>query len=203
MSKHVEIQLYHDRPEEPELAAKLKKVAWLLSAAVLGLVLLMRRVKLPVPEGFDVSFLPPIHALVNATAAVVLILAVVAVKQGKVERHKKLMFSALGLSVLFLLSYVTYHFTTPETIYGETDGVKGLSDAEKEAVGPWRFVYLSILIPHIILAAVSFPFILFTTIAAWTNQFDQHKRLARKVFPIWLFVAVTGPICYLMLKPYY
>ncbi len=203
MSQKIEIQLYRDRPEDLELAAKLRKAAWILSAAVLGLVMVMRRVKIPVPEGFDVSFLPPVHALINATAAVVLILAVVAIKKGKAEQHRKLMLTALGLSVLFLLSYVTYHFTTTETIYGETDGVKGLSDAEKDAVGPWRFLYLSILIPHIILAAVSFPFILFTFIAAWTNQFDLHKKLARRVFPIWHFVAVSGPICYFMLRPYY
>jgi len=203
MSHKIEIQLYRDRPADLELASRLRKWAWVLSAAVLVLVVVMRRVKLPVPEGFDVSFLPPIHALINAIAAVVLILAVIAITKGRAEQHQKLMFSALGLSVLFLLSYVTYHFTTTETVYGETDGIKGLSDDEKAAVGPWRFVYLSILIPHIILAAVSFPFILFTFIAAWSNQFDLHKKLARRVFPIWLFVAVSGPICYLMLRPYY
>jgi putative membrane protein len=91
--------------------------------------------------------------------------------------------------VIFLLSYVVYHITTDPTRFGGT--------------GTIRTVYFILLITHIIAAAVSLPFILFTFIAAWTNQFDKHRKLARWVFPLWLYVAVTGPVCYWMLKPYY
>lgn len=198
-----EKELFYQREGNLELAAKLKKWAWVVSGLVFGLVLLMRRVKLPVPEGFDVSFLPPVHAGINGLAAIVLIGALVAVKCGRVRLHQKLMTAALGLSVLFLLSYVTYHFTTPETVFGETDGIPGLSDAEKAAVGGKRTFYLALLLPHILLAAVSLPFILITLIYAATNQYAKHRSIARKVYPIWLFVAVSGPICYWMLRPYY
>ena len=98
-------------------------------------------------------------------------------------------YAAFGLSVAFLLCYVVYHFTTPATLYG--------------GEGAIRTVYFFLLITHVVLAAGSFPFILFTFIRAYTNQIDQHKKMARWVFPIWLYVAVTGPICYFMLLPYY
>lgn len=198
-----EIRDYYQRPANEPLASKLKVLAWILSGLVLGLVMIMRRVKIPLPEGVDFSFLPPIHAGINAVAAICLVGALVAIKLGKVTLHRRFIGGALILSILFLLSYVAYHFTTPETIYGETDGVEGLSDLEKSAVGVWRSVYLGMLIPHILLAAVSLPFILLTLIYALTNQFEKHKKLAVKIFPMWLFVAVTGPICYLMLRPYY
>jgi putative membrane protein len=92
-------------------------------------------------------------------------------------------------SALFLLSYVLYHFTTPETRFG--------------GEGVIRYIYFFILITHIILAALTLPFILLTFNRAYTDQFDRHRKMARWVFPLWLYVAVTGPICYLMLKPYY
>lgn len=194
---------WRQRPVNEPLAKTLKWVSVVLSIAVLGLVMMMRKVKIDLPEGVDFSFLPPIHAAVNAVAAVVLIAAVVAIAKGKVELHRKLMLSALGLSVLFLLSYVLYHFTTPETLFGDANGDGEVSAEEREEVGLWRSVYLGILIPHILLAAVSFPFILLTAAAAFTNDFAKHRRLARFVFPMWLFVAITGPICYLLLRPYY
>ena len=191
------------RPPREELSKKLGIAAWLLTAAVLGLVSLMRRVKIPLPEGVDLSFLPPFHAAVNATAAVVLVIALVAVLKGRIGLHRKMIMTAMGLSVLFLLSYVAYHFTSNEVKFGDAnlDGI--VDQAELSQVGGMRTVYLILLASHIILAAVSLPFILFTFIAGWTNRFSAHKRLAKWVFPIWLYVAVTGPVCYLMLRPYY
>ena len=191
------------RSPREELSKKLGIAAWLLTAAVLGLVSLMRRVKIPLPEGVDLSFLPPFHAAVNATAAVVLVIALVAVLKGRIGLHRKMIMTAMGLSVLFLLSYVAYHFTSNEVKFGDAnlDGIVG--PAELSKVGGMRTVYLILLASHIILAAVSLPFILFTFIAGWTNRFSAHKRLAKWVFPIWLYVAVTGPVCYLMLRPYY
>ena len=111
--------------------------------------------------------------------------------------------TAMGLSVLFLLSYVAYHFTSNEVKFGDVnlDGI--VDEAERARVGGTRVAYLLLLVSHIVLAAVSLPFILFTFIAGWTNRFAAHRRLARWVFPVWLYVAVTGPVCYWMLRPYY
>ncbi|MBN8679462.1 MAG: DUF420 domain-containing protein [Chitinophagales bacterium] len=169
------------------LEKKLNKWAYVVSAAVLLLVGLMRRVKIDV--GIDFSFLPPFHATLNAVTAVVLLIAFWHIKNGRVEQHKKMIYLAMGTSALFLLSYVLYHFTTPETRYG--------------GEGAMRTVYFFFLITHVILAAVILPFVLFTFNRAYTNQFERHRKMARWVFPLWLYVAITGPICYLMLKPYY
>jgi putative membrane protein len=191
------------RPPREELARKLGIAAWILTAAVLGLVGLMRRVKIPLPDGVSLSFLPPFHAAVNAVAAVVLVIALLAVLKGRITLHRRMMMAAMGLSVLFLLSYVAYHFTSNEVKFGDVnlDGI--VDDAERARVGGMRTVYLSLLASHIVLAAVSLPFILFTFIAGWTNRFAAHRKLARWVYPMWLYVAVTGPVCYWMLRPYY
>jgi putative membrane protein len=185
------------------LAKKLNRWAWIISGVVLALVLVMRRVKIPLPNGMDFSFLPPFHAMVNGVTALILLAAFIAIKNKRVELHRKLVFTALGLSLLFLLSYVAYHFTTPETIYGDFNGDGILEDEERLAVGKDRVVYLALLLSHILLAAFSLPFILLTFIRAYTQQFDAHKKMARWVFPIWFYVAATGPICYLLLLPYY
>lgn len=177
------------RPANEELSRKLKGIAWVLTTVVLGLVAVMQKVSLPLPEGWDTSILPPIHAGVNAAGAVVLILALIFIKQGKVRAHRAAMLTAMGLSVLFLVSYVAYHMTNDPTRYGGEGAMRG--------------VYFFLLITHIISAAVSFPFILFTLVAGLTNRFSAHRRLARWVFPLWLYVAITGPVCYLMLRPYY
>ncbi len=184
-----------------ELAKKMNTVAWVLSAVVLVLVALMRQVKIDI--GTDLGFLPPFHATVNALTAIVLIIALYFIKQKNVQRHRQAIYVAIGLSALFLLSYVSYHFTSEPTLYGDLDHNGVLSEDEKAATGSFRYVYYVILLTHIASAAVIFPFILFTFIRAYTNQFDRHKKMARWVFPIWLYVAVTGPICYLMLLPYY
>lgn len=177
------------RPQRPELAGKLRVVAWILSALVLVMVVLMRKIRLPLPDGWSTTFLPPFHASVNAAVAVVLVVALAAIKAGKVTLHRNAMIVGMVLSVVFLLSYVAYHLTNDPTLYG--------------GEGAMRAVYFFLLITHIVLAAVSLPFILFTFIAAWTNRFDSHRRLARWVYPLWLYVAVTGPVCYWMLRPYY
>ena len=177
------------RTPNEALAKKLGIVAWIITAAVLGLVTLMRGPKLPLPDGWSFAFLPPIHALLNSLVALSLIAALVAVKRGKIALHRNFILTAMGLSVLFLICYVAYHFTMEETRF------------PKDA--PHRGAYLILLISHITLAAVSLPFILFTFIAGWTNRFAAHRRLAHWVFPLWLYVAITGPICYWMLRPYY
>ena len=191
------------RAPQEALSAKLGIAAWILTAVVLGLVGLMRKVKIPLPDSVSLSFLPPFHAAVNAVAAVVLIIALIAVLKGRISLHRRMIMAAMGLSVLFLLSYVAYHFTGSEVKFGDAnlDGI--VDEAEKAAVGGTRVAYLLLLISHIVLAAVSLPFILFTFIAGWTNRFAAHRRLARWVYPMWLYVAITGPVCYWMLRPYY
>lgn len=178
---------------EPNLALgkKLKITAWALTSFVLGLVVLMRRpeLKIPLPDGFDFSFLPPVHAVLNTIVSIALVVAVVAIKKKNIELHKGAISVAMLASVAFLLCYVAYHFTTDEVRF--------------QGQGTIRVVYFFLLITHIVLAAVSLPFILFTWINGATNQFAKHKKLARWVFPVWLYVAVTGPLCYLLLKPYY
>jgi putative membrane protein len=182
---------------------KLRIAAWIVTVAVLVLVGLMRRVKIPLPEGVDLGFLPPFHATVNALTAVALIVAFIFIRRKQVEAHRRTIYVALGLSLLFLLSYVAYHFTTPETLFGDANGDGLVDAAEKAAVGGLRTFYLVLLLTHISLAAIILPFILFTFIKAYTGQYAAHRRMARWVFPVWLYVAITGPICYLMLVPYY
>ena len=186
---------------KPALLKKLDYAAVAVSIVVLLLVGAMRQVKIPLEA--DLSMLPGFHAILNSLAAVALIAALYFVKTKQFVKHKNSIYVAIGLSVLFLLSYVLYHFTTEATVYGDVDGDGLLSTAEAAVVEGTRFWYLLLLGTHIILAAVSFPFILFTFNRAYTGQFARHKKLARWVYPIWLYVAVTGPICYLMLAEYY
>jgi len=169
------------------LEKRLNKWAYIVSAVVLMLVGLMRRYKFDV--GIDFGFLPPFHASLNALCALILVVALWHIKNGRREQHRKAIYAAMACSVLFLLSYVLYHFTTPETRYG--------------GEGILRTVYFFFLITHVVLAAVILPFVLFTFTRAYTGQYERHKKMARWVFPLWLYVAITGPICYLMLKPYY
>ena len=170
-----------------ELEKRLNTLAYVVSAVVLLLVGAMRRYKIDL--GIDFSFLPPIHASLNALAAVILVFALYFIKNKQVENHRRAIYAAMACSALFLISYVLYHFTTPETRYG--------------GQGVMRTIYFFLLITHVVLAAVILPFILLTFTRAYTNQFERHKKMARWVFPLWLYVAVTGPICYLMLRPYY
>ena len=185
------------------LQKRLNVAAWIGSAIVLLLVGMMRRVKIPLPEGWDLSFLPPFHASLNALTAVVLLVAYYFIRQKKVTLHRRMIYIAMSLSALFLLSYVVYHFTTPETLFGDANHDGIVSPEEKAALGGIRTVYLLLLLSHITLAALILPFVLFTFIRAYTNQFDRHRKMARWVLPLWLYVAITGPICYLMLMPYY
>lgn len=185
------------------LAKKLNIAAWIITAIVLALVGMMRRVKIDLPAGWDFSFLPPVHASLNALSAVILLLAFYFIKQKNIEAHRKAIYVAMGLSVLFLLSYVAYHFTTPETLFGDLDRDGIVSAAEKVVAGSSRTIYLVLLISHITLAGLILPFILFTFIRAYTGQVERHRKMAKWVFPIWLYVAITGPVVYFMLQPYY
>ena len=198
-----ELQNFRDKEANLKLAKKLNLLVWIISAAVLGLVVMMQKIKIPLPEGADLSSLPGFHALLNSMAAIFLVLAIRAIKKGKVILHQKMIYAAFICSLVFLLSYVTYHITTPATLFGDANKDGLLSSAEREAVSGTRPYYLFILISHIGLAALSFPFILRTFVHAFTNQFEKHRKLSKKVFPVWLYVAVTGPVVYFFLQPYY
>jgi putative membrane protein len=166
---------------------------------VLGKYNLAGKVTLP----FDVHIFAVINALTNSLVAVLLIAGLLTVKNKNYLLHKKIMLFAMGLSVLFLLSYICHHLFAGEAIYGDTDAVKGLSDAERAAVGSMRSVYLAILITHIPLAGLALPFILFAAYRALTGDYDKHKKMVRIIFPVWLYVAITGVIIYFMISPYY
>ena len=169
------------------LAKKLNRIAYVVSALILLVVIMMRQIK--VNSDIDFGFLPPLHASLNAVTAFILIYAVVKIKNGQVEAHKKAMTLAMITSAMFLVSYVLYHITTEETTFG--------------GEGTIRIIYFVLLITHVILAALTLPFILFTFIRGYTGQIERHKKMAKWVYPFWLYVAITGPICYLMLRPYY
>lgn len=198
-----QIKEFRSTPPNLALARKLNVLIWIVTIAVLGLVILMRSVKIPIPEGLDLSALPPLHAFLNTLAALFLIGAISAIKRGKAKLHQKMINFAMVCSFVFLLSYVCYHFTTPATIYGDSNGDGILSEPEKLKAGTSRIIYLIILLTHILLAAISFPFILFSYAYAFTYQFDKHKKMTRLVFPVWLYVAITGPLVYFLLRPYY
>ena len=140
-------------------------------------------------EGYDFSFLPPIYASINGLTAVILISAIVAIKNGNRRLHERLMKVCLGLSAMFLIMYVVYHMTSESTSYG--------------GLGAIRYVYFFILISHILLSIGVIPLVLVTFVRALAQRFDKHKKLARWTFPIWLYVAVTGVVVYLMISPYY
>ncbi|PJA07446.1 MAG: DUF420 domain-containing protein [Flavobacteriales bacterium CG_4_10_14_0_2_um_filter_32_8] len=142
-----------------------------------------------IPNVAPLTFLPPIYASINGLTAILLILAVVAIKKGNRVLHQRLMKTNLVLSVLFLLMYIAYHMTSNPTPYGGTDNIK--------------FLYFFILISHILLSIAIIPLVLITTVRAFSEQFDQHKKIAKITFPMWLYVAISGVVVYWMIAPYY
>jgi putative membrane protein len=163
----------------------------ILSIAIPVVVAILFKVKLN-DLGFNVkplSFLPPIYAGINGLTAIILIWAVVAIKKGKRELHERLMKIAIGLSVAFLAMYVAYHMTAESTKYG--------------GEGMMKMVYFFILITHIALSIIIIPLVLVTYVRALSQRFDKHKKIAKITFPLWLYVAITGVIVYLMIAPYY
>jgi putative membrane protein len=132
-----------------------------------------------------------------------LLLALIAVKSGNYILHKRIMVAALILSVVFLVSYIAHHLLAGEAIYGDANHDGILSDAEKLAVSGTRAFYLVILLSHIFLAAIILPFILFTAYRALIAEYPIHKKLARITWPLWFYVAITGPLVYWMIHPYY
>jgi putative membrane protein len=149
------------------------------------------------------SFLPPIYASINAATALFLIMGVMAIKNGNRKVHERLMTLAIACSVVFLVMYVAYHMSADSTKYGDINADGLLDDTEIANAGSMRTVYFFILISHIILSVAIIPLVLFTYVRALAERFDKHKKLAKITFPLWLYVAVTGVVVYLMISPYY
>lgn len=149
------------------------------------------------------TFLTPIYATINGFTAVVLVAAVIAIKNGNQKWHERLMTTAIALSLAFLVMYVAYHMTADSASYGDTNHDGILDDAEKASAGLLRVFYLFILLTHIVLSIIIVPLVLITYVRALAQRFDRHRKIARITFPIWLYVAVTGVIVYLMISPYY
>ena len=192
------------------LAPVLKKndqLAYILigvfSVIVLAVVTFLSKFTLDIELPFDKHIFALINAVINTAVAILLIAGLVAVKQKKYTLHKSIMLTAMVLSLLFLVTYIAHHLLAGEAKFGDAnfDGI--VDDAEKAVLGNTRPFYLILLGTHIVLAATSLPFILWTAYRALTSDFEAHKNLAKKVWPIWFYVAVTGPIVYLMIKQYY
>ncbi len=177
---------------EASLVKNDRKAYWLIgifSVVVFVVVVVLGRVHLQINTGFDVHVFAKINAGINSVVAVLLVAALLAVKSKKFLLHKKLMIAALILSIFFLVFYIAHHLLAGDTIFGGTGAIK--------------YVYYTILATHILLAAVILPFILFTAYRALTAEFAIHKKLAKYTWPLWLYVAVTGPVVYFFISPYY
>lgn len=177
--------------ENSTVDQKYNKLIVLVSILIPVVVAILFEVKLK-DLGYDVeplSFLPPIYATINGITAVVLVSAVVAIKKGYKDTHQRLMTLAIVLSLAFLVMYVAYHMTTERTDFG--------------GQGIIKIIYLFILFSHILLSIAIIPLVLITYVRALAAKFDQHKKIAKITFPIWLYVSVTGVIVYLMIAPYY
>jgi putative membrane protein len=168
---------------------KARTLIWIFSAVIFLAVATMGAVHLKVNLGFNVHIFATINAVINTIVTILLAAALVAVKLRKLLLHKRLMLTAMILSVLFLISYVCHHLFAGDTKYG--------------GQGPLRYFYFFILITHVFLAAVIMPFVLFTAYRALIAEFPEHKKLARITWPIWFYVSMTGVIVYLFISPYY
>jgi putative membrane protein len=190
----------------PSMNKNDKQARWLIgifSVVVFGVIVLLSRFKLDVELGFNVHIFAAFNAIVNAVTAILLLAALWAVKAHRYLLHKRFMMTALVLSVLFLVSYIAHHLLAGEAKFGDINHDGTVSQEEIANVGSSRVIYFFILGTHIILAALILPFILFTAYRAMIAEFEMHKKLARITWPLWFYVAVTGPVVYLMISPYY
>lgn len=182
---------------------KARLFIWLVSIIIFAGIAFLSRVKFNVNWGFDPHVFATANAIINSMVAMLLVAGLLAVKSKKYLLHKKIMLAAITLSVLFLISYVCHHLLTGDTKFGDLNHDGVLSLDEKTLAGLVRYVYYFILLTHIPLAGIILPFILFTAYRALSGNYVRHKKLARITWPIWLYVAVTGVVVYLMIRQYY
>ena len=179
---------------------------WLIgivSFVIFMAIVILSRVKLDVDLGFDVHVFALLNAFINTLVSILLVAGLIAIKRKNYLLHKKLMLAAMVLSIVFLVSYISHHLLAGDTRFGDINRDNTVDPSELSAVGHIRLIYFIILITHIFLAAIILPFILFTAYRAMIAEWPQHRKLAKITWPIWFYVAVTGPLVYLMISPYY
>ncbi|MCZ4319635.1 DUF420 domain-containing protein [Aequorivita viscosa] len=174
----------HTSPQSPK---NYNLWIWIFSIAIPLVVAVLFTVKIPGVE--RLGFLPPIYATINACTALILITAVYQIRKGNRKLHERLMKTAIVFSALFLIMYMAYHMTSDSTPFGGEGVVK--------------YVYYFILLTHILLSIIVIPFVLITFVRGITGQFYKHRKIARITFPLWLYVAISGVVVYLMISPYY
>lgn len=183
-----------------------RKAGWLIgifSFVVFAVVASLSKIQLRLDPGFDVHIFALANAVINSLVTILLIAAIVLVRQKKYIAHKKVMIYAMVLSILFLVSYITHHLLSGDTVYGDSNHNGILEEAERAAVSGTRGIYLIILLTHIFLAAIILPFILYTAYRGMISEYPKHRKLGKITWPIWLYVSLTGPILYAMISPYY
>lgn len=171
-------------PERPA-----KRWIWIVSSIVFLAVVVLNRVQVPAPDGLDVHVFARINAVINSAVSVLLLAGLFTAKAGNWSAHRRVMLLAMVLSICFLVSYILHHLFAGETSFGGTGAIK--------------VVYYVILATHILLAGLSLPFILLTAYRALSADYPQHRKLAKRVWPVWFYVSVTGVVVYLMISPYY
>ena len=183
--------------------SKARIFIYTVSVIVFAAVVILSKVKLELDLPFNVHVFAMVNAIINSAVAILLVAGLASIKMKKQLLHKKIMITAILLSVLFLLSYIAHHLLAGETKFGDLDHNGLLSDDEKLQVGSVRIIYYVLLLTHIPLAAIILPFILFTAYRALTGEYDKHRKLTRITWPVWFYVAVSGVIVYWMIQPYY
>lgn len=171
-------------PEKPA-----KRWIWIVSSVVFLAVVVLNRVQVPVPAGLDAHVFARINAVINSLVSVLLLVGLFSAKARNWSLHRRVMLSAMVLSILFLVSYILHHLFTGETSFGSTGAI--------------RTIYYVILATHILLAGLSLPFILLVAYRSLSAQYPEHRKLARRVWPVWFYVSVTGVVVYLLISPYY
>lgn len=190
-------------PSMPKNDRKAKIFIWSASALVFLTVAVLSRVKLHIELPFNEHVFATANAVINSLVAILLVAGLIAVKKDRYLFHKRIMLTAMTLSVLFLVSYICHHLFAGETKYGDLDHNGMLSLDETMRAGSIRMFYFILLITHIPLAAIILPVILFTAYRALIGEYAVHRKLVRITWPIWFYVAVSGVIIYLMISPYY
>ena len=164
-----------------------KRKPWAIVFSIIVLIIVVSLRKLHIDTDYNFKWLAAFHSTLNALTAIGLLIAYYYIKMVKdISKHKTWMITNMIFSALFLLSYIVYHLTTPETRYCHE--------------GMIRILYFILLISHVVLAAIILPIILFTFLRAYTGQIELHRKMAKWAFPIWLYIAITGPVLYLMLR---
>lgn len=179
----------YPKPSLTTAEPKAKRLIWIFSIVVFLAVVVLNRVQVPAPDGLDVHVFARINAVLNSLVSLLLIAGLFTARAGKWTTHRGVMIAAMVLSILFLVSYILHHLFAGDTPFGGQGAIKVL--------------YYIILATHILLAAGSLPFILFTAYRGLTGRYPDHRKMARRVWPIWLYVSVSGVVVYMLISPYY